>query len=126
MAWMLRDGVSGTTHSSSFIQAFFDSVFLMSDWSFGDSVQVTDHPPRSIHTPTMRTAYIGSGLSAPKVPCQTFTVLCSKGECVTAGPQPQENWLSHLPYQNSLEGMFILSVKFKTLCSYIMEYDKLH
>uniref|UniRef100_A0A8B9QN13 Serine/threonine-protein kinase MRCK alpha n=1 Tax=Apteryx owenii TaxID=8824 RepID=A0A8B9QN13_APTOW len=24
---------------------------------------VTDHPPRSIHTPTMRTAYIGSGLS---------------------------------------------------------------
>uniref|UniRef100_A0A8C5X8U5 Serine/threonine-protein kinase MRCK alpha n=1 Tax=Malurus cyaneus samueli TaxID=2593467 RepID=A0A8C5X8U5_9PASS len=24
---------------------------------------VTDHPPRSLHTPTMRTAYIGSGLS---------------------------------------------------------------
>lgn len=126
MAWVLGDGVSGTTHCSSFIQAFFASVFLMSDWSFGDSVQVTDHPPRSIHTPTMRTAYIGSGLSAPKVPCQTSTILCSKGECVTPGPQLQENWLSHLSYQNSLEGMLILSLKFKTLHSYIMECDKLH
>ncbi|XP_056672016.1 serine/threonine-protein kinase MRCK alpha isoform X13 [Monodelphis domestica] len=27
---------------------------------------ITDHPPRSAHTPTMRSAYIGSGISAPK------------------------------------------------------------
>lgn len=49
-------------------------MYLMSYWSFGDCVQVTDHPPRSIHTPTMRTAYIGSGLSAPKVFSQLFTL----------------------------------------------------
>ncbi|NXU10403.1 MRCKA kinase, partial [Pardalotus punctatus] len=36
--------------------------------------RVTDHPPRSIHTPTMRTAYIGSGLSAPKPKAHQFVV----------------------------------------------------
>ncbi|NWU64914.1 MRCKA kinase, partial [Pterocles burchelli] len=36
--------------------------------------RVTDHPPRSIHTPTMRTAYIGSGLSAPKPKAHQFIV----------------------------------------------------
>ncbi|KFU87489.1 Serine/threonine-protein kinase MRCK alpha [Chaetura pelagica] len=35
---------------------------------------VTDHPPRLIHTPTMRTAYIGSGLSAPKPKAHQFVV----------------------------------------------------
>ncbi|NXK75776.1 MRCKA kinase, partial [Amazona guildingii] len=36
--------------------------------------RITDHPPRSIHTPTMRTAYIGSGLSAPKPKAHQFVV----------------------------------------------------
>ncbi|NXL57585.1 MRCKA kinase, partial [Chordeiles acutipennis] len=36
--------------------------------------RVTDHPPRSIHTPTMRTAYIGSGLSTPKPKAHQFVV----------------------------------------------------
>ncbi|NWX20042.1 MRCKA kinase, partial [Aegotheles bennettii] len=36
--------------------------------------RVTDHTPRSIHTPTMRTAYIGSGLSAPKPKAHQFVV----------------------------------------------------
>ncbi|NWW89282.1 MRCKA kinase, partial [Rhynochetos jubatus] len=36
--------------------------------------RVTDLPPRSIHTPTMRTAYIGSGLSAPKPKAHQFVV----------------------------------------------------
>ncbi|NWR20960.1 MRCKA kinase, partial [Emberiza fucata] len=36
--------------------------------------RVTDHPPRSIHTPTMRTTYIGSGLSAPKPKAHQFVV----------------------------------------------------
>ncbi|NXH45460.1 MRCKA kinase, partial [Dicaeum eximium] len=36
--------------------------------------RVTDHPPRSAHTPTMRTAYIGSGLSAPKPKAHQFVV----------------------------------------------------
>ncbi|NXC71183.1 MRCKA kinase, partial [Anhinga anhinga] len=36
--------------------------------------RVTDHPPRSVHTPTMRTAYIGSGLSAPKPKAHQFVV----------------------------------------------------
>ncbi|NWS22240.1 MRCKA kinase, partial [Pachyramphus minor] len=36
--------------------------------------RVTDHPPRPMHTPTMRTAYIGSGLSAPKPKAHQFVV----------------------------------------------------
>ncbi|NXI87228.1 MRCKA kinase, partial [Rhipidura dahli] len=36
--------------------------------------RVADHAPRSIHTPTMRTAYIGSGLSAPKPKAHQFVV----------------------------------------------------
>ncbi|KFP00462.1 Serine/threonine-protein kinase MRCK alpha [Calypte anna] len=36
--------------------------------------RVTDHPPRSIHIPSMRTAYIGSGLSAPKPKAHQFVV----------------------------------------------------
>ncbi|NXG40824.1 MRCKA kinase, partial [Psilopogon haemacephalus] len=36
--------------------------------------RVTDHPPRSMHTPTMRAAYIGSGLSAPKPKAHQFVV----------------------------------------------------
>ncbi|NXG83880.1 MRCKA kinase, partial [Stercorarius parasiticus] len=36
--------------------------------------RVTDHPPRSIHTPTMRTTYIGSGISAPKPKAHQFVV----------------------------------------------------
>uniref|UniRef100_A0A8C0G558 Serine/threonine-protein kinase MRCK alpha n=1 Tax=Bubo bubo TaxID=30461 RepID=A0A8C0G558_BUBBB len=38
-------------------------AFLNAPTSALDQFEVTDHPPRSIHTPTMRTAYIGSGLS---------------------------------------------------------------
>ncbi|XP_029891016.1 serine/threonine-protein kinase MRCK alpha isoform X11 [Aquila chrysaetos chrysaetos] len=39
-----------------------------------EPIEVTDHPPRSIHTPTMRTAYIGSGLSTPKPKAHQFVV----------------------------------------------------
>ncbi|XP_027515128.1 serine/threonine-protein kinase MRCK alpha isoform X5 [Corapipo altera] len=39
-----------------------------------EPIEVTDHPPRSMHTPTMRTAYIGSGLSAPKPKAHQFVV----------------------------------------------------
>ncbi|XP_043860616.1 serine/threonine-protein kinase MRCK alpha isoform X15 [Dromiciops gliroides] len=35
---------------------------------------VTEHPPRSAHTPTMRSAYIGSGISAPKPKAHQFVV----------------------------------------------------
>uniref|UniRef100_A0A7M4EL55 Serine/threonine-protein kinase MRCK alpha n=1 Tax=Crocodylus porosus TaxID=8502 RepID=A0A7M4EL55_CROPO len=37
-------------------------AFLNAPTSALDQFEVTDHPPRSVHTPTMRTAYIGSGL----------------------------------------------------------------
>ncbi|XP_043860617.1 serine/threonine-protein kinase MRCK alpha isoform X16 [Dromiciops gliroides] len=36
--------------------------------------RVTEHPPRSAHTPTMRSAYIGSGISAPKPKAHQFVV----------------------------------------------------
>uniref|UniRef100_K7GHG6 Serine/threonine-protein kinase MRCK alpha n=1 Tax=Pelodiscus sinensis TaxID=13735 RepID=K7GHG6_PELSI len=36
--------------------------------------RVTDHPPRSVHTPAMRPAFIGSGLSAPKPKAHQFVV----------------------------------------------------
>ncbi|XP_050751118.1 serine/threonine-protein kinase MRCK alpha isoform X2 [Gymnogyps californianus] len=39
-----------------------------------EPIEVTDHPPRSIHTPTIRTAYVGSGLSAPKPKAHQFVV----------------------------------------------------
>uniref|UniRef100_A0A8C3HCX6 Serine/threonine-protein kinase MRCK alpha n=1 Tax=Chrysemys picta bellii TaxID=8478 RepID=A0A8C3HCX6_CHRPI len=39
-----------------------------------EPIEVTDHPPRSVHTPAMRTAYIGSGLSAPKPKAHQFVV----------------------------------------------------
>ncbi|XP_010150598.1 PREDICTED: serine/threonine-protein kinase MRCK alpha [Eurypyga helias] len=39
-----------------------------------EPIEVTDLPPRSIHTPTMRTTYIGSGLSAPKPKAHQFVV----------------------------------------------------
>ncbi|KAM7172034.1 serine/threonine-protein kinase MRCK alpha isoform 2-T3 [Macrochelys suwanniensis] len=39
-----------------------------------EPIEVTDHPPRSVHTPAMRTAYIGSGLSAPKPKAHEFVV----------------------------------------------------
>ncbi|XP_074845967.1 serine/threonine-protein kinase MRCK alpha isoform X6 [Carettochelys insculpta] len=39
-----------------------------------EPIEVTDHPPRSIHTPAMRPAYIGSGLSAPKPKAHQFVV----------------------------------------------------
>uniref|UniRef100_A0A452IM36 Serine/threonine-protein kinase MRCK alpha n=1 Tax=Gopherus agassizii TaxID=38772 RepID=A0A452IM36_9SAUR len=38
-------------------------AFLNAPTSTLDQFEVTDHPPRSVHTPAMRTAYIGSGLS---------------------------------------------------------------
>ncbi|KAM9155061.1 serine/threonine-protein kinase MRCK alpha isoform 2-T2 [Pangshura tecta] len=39
-----------------------------------EPIEVTDHPPRSVHTPAMRTPYIGSGLSAPKPKAHQFVV----------------------------------------------------
>uniref|UniRef100_A0A8C3S4S0 Serine/threonine-protein kinase MRCK alpha n=1 Tax=Chelydra serpentina TaxID=8475 RepID=A0A8C3S4S0_CHESE len=38
-------------------------AFLNAPTSGLDQFEVTDHPTRSVHTPAMRTAYIGSGLS---------------------------------------------------------------
>ncbi|XP_009993087.1 PREDICTED: serine/threonine-protein kinase MRCK alpha isoform X3 [Chaetura pelagica] len=49
-------------------------AFLNAPTSALDQFEVTDHPPRLIHTPTMRTAYIGSGLSAPKPKAHQFVV----------------------------------------------------
>ncbi|XP_009470778.1 PREDICTED: serine/threonine-protein kinase MRCK alpha isoform X3 [Nipponia nippon] len=49
-------------------------AFLNAPTSALDQFEVMDHPPRSIHTPTMRTAYIGSGLSAPKPKAHQFVV----------------------------------------------------
>ncbi|XP_009880126.1 PREDICTED: serine/threonine-protein kinase MRCK alpha isoform X3 [Charadrius vociferus] len=49
-------------------------AFLNAPTSALDQFEVTDHPPRSIHTPTMRTTYIGSGLSAPKPKAHQFVV----------------------------------------------------
>ncbi|XP_071595977.1 serine/threonine-protein kinase MRCK alpha isoform X2 [Heliangelus exortis] len=39
-----------------------------------EPIEVTDHPPRSIHMPSMRTPYIGSGLSTPKPKAHQFVV----------------------------------------------------
>ncbi|XP_036610804.1 serine/threonine-protein kinase MRCK alpha isoform X5 [Trichosurus vulpecula] len=39
-----------------------------------EPIEVPDHPPRSTHTPTMRSAYIGSGISAPKPKAHQFVV----------------------------------------------------
>uniref|UniRef100_A0A4X2KGY3 Serine/threonine-protein kinase MRCK alpha n=1 Tax=Vombatus ursinus TaxID=29139 RepID=A0A4X2KGY3_VOMUR len=39
-----------------------------------EPIEVTDHPPRSVHTPTMRSAYIGSGISIPKPKAHQFVV----------------------------------------------------
>uniref|UniRef100_A0A493TH43 Serine/threonine-protein kinase MRCK alpha n=1 Tax=Anas platyrhynchos platyrhynchos TaxID=8840 RepID=A0A493TH43_ANAPP len=39
-----------------------------------EPIEVMDHPPRSIHTPTMKTAYIGSGLPALKPKAHQFVV----------------------------------------------------
>ncbi|XP_074118697.1 serine/threonine-protein kinase MRCK alpha isoform X11 [Sminthopsis crassicaudata] len=39
-----------------------------------EPIEVADHPPRSTHTPTMRSAYIGSGISAPKPKAHQFVV----------------------------------------------------
>ncbi|XP_043860626.1 serine/threonine-protein kinase MRCK alpha isoform X22 [Dromiciops gliroides] len=39
-----------------------------------EPIEVTEHPPRSAHTPTMRSAYIGSGISAPKPKAHQFVV----------------------------------------------------
>ncbi|RLW06955.1 hypothetical protein DV515_00004121 [Chloebia gouldiae] len=75
-----------------------------------EPIEVADHPPRSVHTPTMRTAYIGSGLSAPKVPCQAFTLPVQQGQRVTPGLQLQGNWLSYWSYQSCLEGCLKLGV----------------
>ncbi|XP_056672019.1 serine/threonine-protein kinase MRCK alpha isoform X15 [Monodelphis domestica] len=45
----------------------FEDSFSSSSSSLIDFLDdITDHPPRSAHTPTMRSAYIGSGISAPK------------------------------------------------------------
>ncbi|XP_054254432.1 serine/threonine-protein kinase MRCK alpha isoform X3 [Indicator indicator] len=49
-------------------------AFLNAPTSALDQFEVADHPPRSMHTPTMRTAYIGSGLSAPKPKAHQFVV----------------------------------------------------
>ncbi|XP_072503760.1 serine/threonine-protein kinase MRCK alpha isoform X2 [Notamacropus eugenii] len=49
-------------------------AFLNAPTSALDQFEVTDHPPRSAHTPTMRSAYIGSGISAPKPKAHQFVV----------------------------------------------------
>ncbi|XP_020837788.1 serine/threonine-protein kinase MRCK alpha isoform X6 [Phascolarctos cinereus] len=49
-------------------------AFLNAPTSALDQFEVTDHPPRSVHTPTMRSAYIGSGISVPKPKAHQFVV----------------------------------------------------
>ncbi|XP_043860623.1 serine/threonine-protein kinase MRCK alpha isoform X19 [Dromiciops gliroides] len=49
-------------------------AFLNAPTSALDQFEVTEHPPRSAHTPTMRSAYIGSGISAPKPKAHQFVV----------------------------------------------------
>ncbi|XP_027726665.1 serine/threonine-protein kinase MRCK alpha isoform X2 [Vombatus ursinus] len=49
-------------------------AFLNAPTSALDQFEVTDHPPRSVHTPTMRSAYIGSGISIPKPKAHQFVV----------------------------------------------------
>ncbi|KAI6072100.1 Serine/threonine-protein kinase MRCK alpha isoform X3 [Aix galericulata] len=49
-------------------------AFLNAPTSALDQFEVMDHPPRSIHTPTMKTAYIGSGLPALKPKAHQFVV----------------------------------------------------
>ncbi|XP_036610807.1 serine/threonine-protein kinase MRCK alpha isoform X7 [Trichosurus vulpecula] len=49
-------------------------AFLNAPTSALDQFEVPDHPPRSTHTPTMRSAYIGSGISAPKPKAHQFVV----------------------------------------------------
>ncbi|XP_074118695.1 serine/threonine-protein kinase MRCK alpha isoform X9 [Sminthopsis crassicaudata] len=49
-------------------------AFLNAPTSALDQFEVADHPPRSTHTPTMRSAYIGSGISAPKPKAHQFVV----------------------------------------------------
>ncbi|XP_074078939.1 serine/threonine-protein kinase MRCK alpha isoform X4 [Macrotis lagotis] len=39
-----------------------------------EPIEVTDHPPRSAHTPTIRSAYIGSSISTPKPKAHQFVV----------------------------------------------------
>ncbi|KAM9272997.1 serine/threonine-protein kinase MRCK alpha isoform 4-T4 [Cariama cristata] len=64
----LEKGVKHQDSQNSFL------AFLNAPTSALDQFEVTDHPPRSIHTPTMRTAYIGSGLSTPKPKAHQFIV----------------------------------------------------
>ncbi|XP_041108680.1 serine/threonine-protein kinase MRCK alpha-like isoform X3 [Polyodon spathula] len=39
-----------------------------------EPIEVMDHPPRTVQTPTMRSAYSGSGLSTPKPKAHQFVV----------------------------------------------------
>uniref|UniRef100_A0ACB8GBN1 Serine/threonine-protein kinase MRCK alpha n=1 Tax=Sphaerodactylus townsendi TaxID=933632 RepID=A0ACB8GBN1_9SAUR len=39
-----------------------------------EPIEVSDHPLRPVHTPTMRSPYIGSGLSVPKPKAHQFVV----------------------------------------------------
>lgn len=103
-------------------------MYLVSYWPFGDCVQVTDHPPRSIHTPTMRTAYIGSGLSAPKVFSQVFKLL-TWGKYRSWATASAEMFftviLAELPRRFVyMQAGYLL--KFKPPHSYIMWCDKLY
>ncbi|XP_074078940.1 serine/threonine-protein kinase MRCK alpha isoform X5 [Macrotis lagotis] len=49
-------------------------AFLNAPTSALDQFEVTDHPPRSAHTPTIRSAYIGSSISTPKPKAHQFVV----------------------------------------------------
>nr|XP_016846184.1 PREDICTED: serine/threonine-protein kinase MRCK alpha isoform X6 [Anolis carolinensis] len=49
-------------------------AFLNAPASALDQFEVSDHPLRPVHTPTMRSPYIGSGLSVPKPKAHQFVV----------------------------------------------------
>ncbi|XP_053162968.1 serine/threonine-protein kinase MRCK alpha isoform X6 [Hemicordylus capensis] len=49
-------------------------AFLNAPTSALDQFEVSDHPLRPVHTPTMRSPYIGSGLSVPKPKAHQFVV----------------------------------------------------
>ncbi|XP_054835336.1 serine/threonine-protein kinase MRCK alpha isoform X2 [Eublepharis macularius] len=49
-------------------------AFLNAPTSALDQFEVSDHPLRPVHTPTVRSPYIGSGLSVPKPKAHQFVV----------------------------------------------------
>uniref|UniRef100_A0A5F8GAS8 Serine/threonine-protein kinase MRCK alpha n=1 Tax=Monodelphis domestica TaxID=13616 RepID=A0A5F8GAS8_MONDO len=60
-------------------------AFLNAPTSALDQFEITDHPPRSAHTPTMRSAYIGSGISpkAHQLVVKSFNTPTKCNQCTS-------------------------------------------